>query len=95
MKNNDSGLLGIFWLAFWIIGAICFGLGNCAEPLPKLQQSLEKQGFTRVQVGDWDPFECGGGDTISRAFSATNSKGDRVRGTICCGFWFKGCTVRW
>lgn len=95
MKSESSVGAGIFWLAFWIIGLIVFCVGNCAEPDPKLGHSLEKQGFTHVQVGEWDMFECAADDTISRTFSATNSNGDRVRGTICCGFWFKGCTVRW
>jgi len=85
----------IVWIAFFIVGAITFCVGNCSEPEPKLQRAIESQGMTNVIVGAWDPWECSGGDTISRTFSATNSAGQRVRGTICCGYFFKGCTVRW
>lgn len=93
-SDHDVGK-GIFWLAFLIVGLVCFFAGNCGEPAPKLKRSLEGHGFTNIQVGDWDPWECGDGDTISRRFSATNSKGDRVSGTVCCGYFIKGCTVRW
>lgn len=27
--------------------------------------------------------------------SATNGNGQRVRGTVCCGYFVKGCTLRW
>lgn len=86
---------GIIWIAIWICGIACFALGNCATPLPKLQHSLEQQGFTDVVVGDWDLFECAADDTISREFRAKNTRGQIVHGTICCGYFIKGCTVRW
>ncbi len=89
---------GVMQLMFYaVIAVVCIGIffaGNCGSPDPKLKQSLEKQGFTKVSVGDWSAFECSSGDSISRAFTAVNSNGQQVDGTICCGFFLKGCTVR-
>jgi hypothetical protein len=86
---------GVMYLAIAVVSLGIFFAGNCGAPDPKLGRSLEKQGFTKVTVGEWDAFECGTSDSISRTFTATNGNGQQVRGTICCGFFFKGCTVRW
>lgn len=51
-------------------------------------------GFTDVEVGDtYDWWTCGGDDEYSTSFTATNVKGNRVEGAVCCGLW-KDCTVR-
>lgn len=42
----------------------------------------------------YKPFQCGEGDAFSTGFRATNPSGERVEGTVCCGRWRKGCTVR-
>lgn len=92
-ERHGSFMLNVVYVAIAIIGVLIFFAGNCGSPDPKLQRALESQGFSKVTVGEWDAFECGG-DSISRSFSATNSNGQRVSGTICCGFFLKGCTVR-
>lgn len=95
-SDRESSVMKlIIYLAIAIVGVVIFFAGNCGTPDPKLQRSLESQGFTKVTVGEWNAFECSGSDSISRAFTATNGNGQRVSGTVCCGFFFKGCTVRW
>lgn len=57
-------------------------------------RTLKASGFTDIAVTGYSWFECGEGDAYHTGFVAKNTKGDRVEGTVCCGLWFKGCTVR-
>lgn len=57
--------------------------------------TVQKQGFTNVVVDGYSPFSCGNDDKMSTGFTATNPKGDVVSGVVCCGWFIKGCTVRW
>jgi len=94
---SDGGFFKV--VIYGAIGAIGLGIfcsANCGDrPDPKLQRSVEAQGFTDVRIGDWNAFECGSGDTYSRSFTATSPTKQRVSGTVCCGYFFKGCTIRW
>ncbi len=85
-----NAFLGIGVLIFFI----ACGAANCGDPDPKLKGAVQAQGMTNVAIGDWSPLSCGD-DSISRDFKATNTKGEPVKGTICCGLVFKNCTVRW
>jgi len=57
-------------------------------------RTLESAGYTEVQTTGYIFLECGEGDTFHTGFTATNPKGRRVSGTVCCGLWAKGCTIR-
>lgn len=57
-------------------------------------RTLHAAGFTDVHTTGWEPFMCGESDTFKTGFVATNPAGARVKGAVCCGFMFKGCTVR-
>lgn len=57
--------------------------------------ALHKQGFTDVETTGWSAFACSEDDFYSTGFSATNSQGVRVTGTVCSGFLFKNSTIRW
>lgn len=96
MRSAGSNFgMAVFYVAIIVISICVFCSGNCGAPDPKLQRALESQGMTHVHVGDWDAFECSGSDSISRSFTARNSAGQSVSGTVCCGYFIKGCTVRW
>jgi hypothetical protein len=58
--------------------------------------ALESSGFRDVKLGGADALACADGES-SRHFTATNPRGRRVEGTVCCGLTglAKGCTLRW
>ena len=58
------------------------------------RETLRKHGFHQVEITGHRAFQCGEGDATSTGFRATNPSGERVEGTVCCGRWSKGCTIR-
>jgi hypothetical protein len=73
---------------------VALALAACTDD-EGARRSLESQGFTDVQIGGYDAWSCGNDDTTATKFTAKNQAGKRVSGTVCCGLWAKGCTVRW
>ena len=65
---------------------------GCTDEVNTLR-TLENNGFTDIQTTGFNAFQCSKDDTYSTGFTARNTKGKGVSGTVCCGF-FKGCTVR-
>lgn len=61
------------------------------------RDTLMKQGFSDVTTQGYDWTACGKDDATATKFTATNPKGQRVSGVVCCGLGplSKGCTVRW
>ena len=59
------------------------------------RSALQSQGMTNVAIKGWNPLACGEDDYSSTGFTATNAQGNAVSGTVCCGAFFKSCTVRW
>ena len=57
-------------------------------------RTLQNSGFTDIRTTGWSPMSCSKDDTFETGFSAKNPAGQRVSGVVCCGFVFKGCTVR-
>jgi len=55
---------------------------------------LREEGYTEIQITGADPMMCGRGDHKGTKFSAKNHAGNTVRGVVCCGAVFKGCTIR-
>jgi len=58
--------------------------------------AIESSGFRDVKLGSADALACSEGES-SRHFVATNQRGQRLEGTVCCGLTglAKGCTLRW
>lgn len=97
-RYNDAFTLIMSASVLVTIFAIGFGMQaemNCGSPPPMAKAAVEAQGFSDVRVGEWEAFSCGQGDTLSRRFTAKNPAGNRVSGIVCCGMFFKGCTIRW
>lgn len=94
---SDNGSFGklVFYLAIVGITAAACGSANCGSPDMKLARAVENHGLTKVKVGDWAFMSCDASDLTERRFTATRADGQRVSGFICCGYFFKGCTVRW
>lgn len=75
------------------IAGIAIILAACSNS-DASRRALEQQGFTDIETTGWSPMSCSDDDTFSTGFKATNAQGQRVSGTVCCG-WLKNCTVRW
>lgn len=58
--------------------------------------AIQASGLRDATLGGADIGACAE-DESSRHFTATNSSGARVEGTVCCGLTGvgKGCTIRW
>lgn len=85
----------VFYLAVVGISATMCASANCGSPSPKLARAVENHGLKDVTVRGWAFASCDQTDLTEREFTATRADGQRVSGFICCGWLFKGCTVRW
>lgn len=68
-------------------------VGGCTDDNRTIS-TLENAGFTNIRTTGYSMFACGKDDTFRTGFVATNPVGKEVRGTVCCGFLAKGCTIR-
>lgn len=57
-------------------------------------RTLRSSGYTDIVTTGWEPMSCSKDDTFETGFRAKNPTGQWVRGVVCCGLVFKGCTVR-
>lgn len=57
------------------------------------RETLEKAGYTDINLGGYDAFSCSDSDTYATKFTARNPNGMRVSGVVCCGLT-KSCTIR-
>jgi hypothetical protein len=73
---------------------LCLVLSGCFTDSGEATRALDNQGFKDIQFSGSDFFACSKGDKTGLSFTATNSNGKRVSGTVCCGV-FKSCTIRW
>lgn len=83
----------IFVIASGFIVALSRGGSSLSTDPERTRNTLENQGFTDIQIGEYKFGACGEDDYYSTGFTATNPIGNRVSGVVCCGT-FKGCTVR-
>lgn len=65
----------------------------CVAP-EKTVKTLTDEGYTDVEPGEYCFLCCGKSDFYHTKFEATNIRGVRVSGVVCCGLFFKACTVR-
>lgn len=79
--------------------AAAFGFAQCAPGPDKAEATLRAHGFTKIAITDTHRFGasfygCSDKDAVAHEATATNPAGQRVTLTVCCGYPFKGCTVR-
>ncbi|MCP4677695.1 MAG: hypothetical protein GY854_19700 [Deltaproteobacteria bacterium] len=81
---------------------IAFHMSGCGLMVGDDQavSALTSQGFTKVAVSERHYvavgfYGCGEGDAVAFKCSAINSKGNHTEVTVCCGWPFKGCTIRY
>ncbi len=71
----------------------CIGLVACTDE-DNTRRTLESAGYSDIHTTGYSWFECGKDDTFHTGFTAKNPVGKTVSGTVCCGMWTKGCTIR-
>ena len=74
-----------------VLSLISFG---CFTNEPDTRRTLDDSGYTDVEITGYSYWACGKDDTYHTGFRAKNVKGKTVEGTVCCGMWTKGCTIR-
>jgi len=77
-----------------LIGAIALLLLTGCTNRDDADRALQAQGFTNIQETGYDFMACSENDFYHTGFTATNSNGKRVSGTVCSGIFFKSATVR-
>lgn len=58
-------------------------------------RALSAQGFTNIQYTGFKFFGCAEDDFYHTGFTAINSNGKKVNGTVCSGMWKRSATIRW
>ncbi len=59
---------------------LCCILAGCTSESDTVR-TLHAAGYSDVHTTGWSPLACGEDDQFKT-------------GTVCCGFMFKGCTIR-
>lgn len=81
-------------LVFGIAGAIAFPYQDKEGAKDVLEKTTDLKNITIKDERDsWLVPSCGKGDLIRTRFTATNTKGQEINGTVCKGL-FKGNTIR-
>lgn len=75
------------------ISAIIIGAFACTDE-DSTRKTLQMHGFTKVQTTGYSLLTYSDNDSFATGFRATNPAGQVVEGTVCCGLFGKGCTVR-
>ncbi len=88
MKRFLLGLGSTLIILFAVLNMVGCSNGD------KTRETLVKAGFSDIVITGWAPMGCGRDDTYCTSFSAVNHHGNRVSGVVGCGFWLKGCTIR-
>ena len=78
----------------WLLCALLALVGGCSND-PATHRVLEAQGFTEITTQGWSLVGCAEDDWSTTRFRAVSPLGKPVNGVVCCGWFFKGCTVRW
>lgn len=68
-------------------------LAACDDPV-NARRALEDSGYSDIELTGGELWGCSDSDGTTTGFIAKNPAGRKVKGVVCCGFAFKGCTVR-
>ncbi len=79
-----------------VIGFILYGLYSATVHSNRAELAAEDEGYTEIVPTGAVFLGCGKEDSVftSKHMTAKNENGKQVNLTVCCGFLFKGCTVR-
>lgn len=85
----EAGLMRRLWL---LVLALCALLMGCVSE-GTARTTLDDEGYTDVAVTGHSFWACGQHELLGAKFEATNARGKRIEGVVCCGV-LKACTVR-
>lgn len=81
--------------------ALCWFFVLFADPLARgcvdhtsSAEALESSGYSDIRFDGYGWLRCDKNDLYSTKFTAKNPTGREVSGVVCCGRWWKACTVR-
>jgi len=91
MTFIEKLILGSIGLCF-LVGLFAIG----SSDTPNYTHVVESQGYTNINIGESAWWGCGREDSpfSSVYFNALGGDHKPVAGVVCCGYFFKGCTVR-
>jgi hypothetical protein len=72
---------------------LSLGLVSCTNE-DGATEALRSMGFTQIVLTGHEMWTCGQGDDTCTGFRAVNPAGQQVQGAVGCGYFGKGCTVR-
>lgn len=58
-------------------------------------RTLEKAGYTDIEITGLKLLRCSDDDFFMTGFKAKNTNGKIIEGVVCCGLLFKSCTIRY
>lgn len=87
MKNLKRSVFALSLL----IALLCAGCTDSDGAI----NALENEGFTEIRITGYNVFACSEDDFYHTSFSAKNSNGKTVTGTVCAGMFLKGSTIRY
>ena len=96
MKMTKEKIQTIKWAALvsiMVVGVLWLDTLRTNES--DAARALSAQGLTNIQYTGFKYFGCGEDDFFHTGFTATNSQGKVVSGTVCSGIWTKDATIRW
>jgi len=77
-----------------LVAAVLFTLSGCTSQ-SDAKRALSAESYTNINYTGYDFFACSEDDFYHTGFSATNSNGKVVNGTVCSGLIFKSATIRY
>jgi len=56
---------------------------------------LYENGYKSIQITGYKWFACAHDDWSHTGFTAINQQNNKINGVVCCGLFFKNCTIRY
>ena len=96
MSKDDDLWVFILSLTIYLISGIAvlvlfIGAG---DPVTA-RRVLKSQDYSDIRIQGSPIVGCGRGDYYKTEFAARSRAGKAVQGIVCCGLFFKGCTIRY
>jgi hypothetical protein len=94
-----GGMDGEMWafmalFALLLAGGLWYTVAAWTPDNEGAKKILQEEGYSEIEITGADPLKCGSNDFGGTTFRAKNQAGNTVTGVVCCGRFFKGCTIR-
>jgi hypothetical protein len=82
--HYDLAWLIIVCIAVAALFVVVLGTTGCTNAT-RTELTLRDAGYNEITITGWKPLTCSDSDQFATGFTATNPRGDKVSGTVCCG----------